>query len=167
MHYLGMFPDHARGKVSQAITISSVLHLHDKLADLLADKRWFIPGVLANLQWDLLRTGPRESVMALRAAVKGDEGDIVGLDRHIGGLHGFKTLGEYYANVSSMHVMHRVTVPTTLITSADDPFLCDETQRLTGTLIHTTGPIKGMVLEQGGHVGVPLIEAACGLLNAM
>ena len=66
-------------------------------------------------------------------------------------LHGFASADDYYAQSSSLHYLHRITVPTLVISAEDDPFLprttLDEVRRVASPSVDL------VVTKRGGHVG--------------
>ncbi|QFT54770.1 hydrolase [Microbulbifer sp. THAF38] len=65
-------------------------------------------------------------------------------------LHGFRDADDYYTRASSKHLLREIGVPTMIINSVDDPFVCP-------SAIPEKKEVSSMVqLEvtlQGGHVG--------------
>ena len=68
--------------------------------------------------------------------------------------HGFRDAADYYDRASAMRVIHRITVPTLIITAADDPFV-------------PPGPFKEPVVIRNRHITVRLTEHGghCGFIE--
>lgn len=66
-------------------------------------------------------------------------------------IHGFKSADDYYHKSSSIHVLHDIKIPTTIISSIDDPFLGDACypyeEALNNPHLHL------MITKHGGHCG--------------
>lgn len=68
-------------------------------------------------------------------------------------VHGFHNAADYYQRSSSLHYLHRISVPTLLLSARDDPFhppdVLDEV-----TQIATSNPVLHLKFpHRGGHVG--------------
>jgi uncharacterized protein len=66
-------------------------------------------------------------------------------------LHGFGSAWEYYHLASSGPVLDRVTTPTVVLHSCDDPFLPEEA--IPRDALASNPALLGVVLPRGGHVG--------------
>lgn len=65
-------------------------------------------------------------------------------------MHGFRDVDDYYARASSKHLLKEIGVPTMIINSVDDPFVCPSaipTEREVSSMVRLE------VSRQGGHVG--------------
>ena len=47
-------------------------------------------------------------------------------ERYTAPIHGFLNADDYYTKCSSLHYIHKITIPTLLITALNDPFLAKE-----------------------------------------
>lgn len=110
-------------------------------------------------------------LVALRAKIREkkrmfpDQLDLTGLDnirtfqefddRFTAPIHGFRDAEDYWARSSSRPLLPRITVPTLLINSANDPFLgpgCHPREEAASSdFFHFESPATG------GHVGFPTV----------
>jgi predicted alpha/beta-fold hydrolase len=69
-------------------------------------------------------------------------------------FHGFRDAADYYHRASAMRVVDRITVPTLVISAADDPFV-------------PPGPFKEPVVIRNRHITVKLTEHGghCGFIE--
>ena len=69
-------------------------------------------------------------------------------------FHGFRDAADYYDRASAMRVIHRISVPTLIITAADDPFV-------------PPGPFREPILIRNRHITVRLTEHGghCGFIE--
>ena len=65
--------------------------------------------------------------------------------------HGFKDAADYYHRASSLRVINRVSVPTLLISAADDPFV--PVEQFSREVIATNPHITITISRYGGHCG--------------
>ena len=68
--------------------------------------------------------------------------------------NGWRDAAEYYALNSSAQFLPRITVPTLVVHSLDDPMIAPGPYgRSTGQLLEATTPVRRAITPQGGHVG--------------
>ena len=72
-------------------------------------------------------------------------------DRYTAPLHGFKNAVDYYTQCSSIHFVGRITTPTLIINTRNDPFLSEECFPEAALEKHPY--VKLEILSRGGHVG--------------
>ncbi len=66
-------------------------------------------------------------------------------------IHGFKNADDYYHQSSSLHVLPDIKIPTTIISSLDDPFLGDACYPFEEALNNSN--LHLMITQHGGHCG--------------
>ncbi|MFM1897624.1 MAG: hypothetical protein RLZZ385_2698 [Pseudomonadota bacterium] len=71
-------------------------------------------------------------------------------DRVTAPLHGFRNANDYYESCSSIHFLPRITTPTLLIQSSDDPLIPSHALPGAGQL---SDHVTAALYERGGHVG--------------
>jgi predicted alpha/beta-fold hydrolase len=71
-------------------------------------------------------------------------------DKFTAPMHGFASAAEYYFKSSSRQFLKKISVPTLLIQSKDDPFLTPE---MLPDLSELSASVTLEVTERGGHVG--------------
>jgi predicted alpha/beta-fold hydrolase len=72
-------------------------------------------------------------------------------DAYTAPFHGFVDAADYYQRASAMRVIDRITVPTLIITAADDPFVPPGPFR--HPAVAGNGNITVLVTPHGGHCG--------------
>lgn len=70
-------------------------------------------------------------------------------DLYTAPIGGFKNALEYYEHSSALQYMPRITLPTLILQSKDDPVLCNSVINKIPLLSH----FDTMITEKGGHVG--------------
>ncbi|MEO6259393.1 MAG: alpha/beta fold hydrolase [Thermoanaerobaculia bacterium] len=73
-------------------------------------------------------------------------------DAVTGPLHGFTGADDYYTRSSSIHFLHRITVPTLCISAEDDPFLPPAVLALARSVASPS--VECLVTPVGGPTGV-------------
>ena len=68
-------------------------------------------------------------------------------------VHGFRDATDYYERSSSLRWLHRIRVPTLLLSAADDPFLPPEVLGEVRAAAHENEFLHCEFVAQGGHVG--------------
>jgi uncharacterized protein len=68
-------------------------------------------------------------------------------------VHGFRDATDYYERSSSLRWLHRIRVPTLLLSAADDPFLPPEVLGEARAAAHENEFLHCEFVAQGGHVG--------------
>jgi predicted alpha/beta-fold hydrolase len=66
-------------------------------------------------------------------------------------FHGFRDAADYYHRASAMRVIDKITVPTLIITAADDPFVPPGPFRERAVVRNRSITVK--ITEHGGHCG--------------
>jgi uncharacterized protein len=74
-------------------------------------------------------------------------------DAVTGPVHGFESARDYYARSSSMSFLSKISVPTLLLSAADDPFLPAEVLTRTAEVAQLNGLLSVEIHPHGGHVG--------------
>ena len=72
--------------------------------------------------------------------------------------HGFAGASDYYNRASAMRVIRQISVPTLIITAADDPFV--PPAPFTDPAVRNNRHITVKITPHGGHCG--FVEARCG-----
>ena len=70
-------------------------------------------------------------------------------DRYTAPFFGFGTAANYYHQASALRVVHRISVPALIVTSADDPFVPPEPFR--DPAVTGNPNIRLLLTEHGGH----------------
>lgn len=68
-------------------------------------------------------------------------------------LHGYSGADDYYTRASSLPVLDRITIPTLLISAADDPFLPPEVLTEVQQAVDANPALHALFVRRGGHVG--------------
>jgi predicted alpha/beta-fold hydrolase len=68
-------------------------------------------------------------------------------------VHGFRDATDYYERSSSLQWLHRIRVPTLLVSAADDPFLPREVLDEVRAAATSNPALHCEFPERGGHVG--------------
>lgn len=122
----------------------SKLYRHNLLNELKA--------YIANKQHHLKAIGCFEDAKKIEAL--GDLSSIASFweydGRVVAKLHGFKDAIDYYAQSSSRQYISKISVPTLLIQSSDDPFM---TKDVIPTVDELSPSVFLEVTQKGGHVG--------------
>ena len=68
-------------------------------------------------------------------------------------VHGFASAHDYYSRSSSLQFLHRIRVPTLLLSSADDPFMPSSVLDRARAAVADNPFVSVEFTERGGHVG--------------
>jgi len=68
-------------------------------------------------------------------------------------LHGFRDAEDYYAQSSSIGYLHRIRLPTLLLSAADDPFMPCAVLDDVARIAHENPALHAEFVDCGGHVG--------------
>lgn len=151
LKYLGEEPPHAA--VTSGVAVSTPVDLAASARML--DTRWanriylrrFIRSLIAKVEAKALRFPDQIDARGSRALQTFQEFD----DRYTSRLHGFRDATDYWSQASSRQYLHRITVPTLLLNSRDDPFLAPEcfpvSEAEQNPCLHLEAP------SSGGHLG--------------
>ena len=74
-------------------------------------------------------------------------------DRVTAPVHGFESADDYYTRSSAIAWIHRIALPTLLLSAADDPFLPREVLDEVRAIAERTPALTLEFVERGGHVG--------------
>jgi uncharacterized protein len=77
-------------------------------------------------------------------------------DAYTAPLHGFKGAIDYYTQNSSIYFLDKITIPTLIVNTKNDPFLSPECFPIEQLQGHPF--VKLEIPERGGHVGFALIS---------
>ena len=65
--------------------------------------------------------------------------------------HGFNDAADYYHRASSLRVVDNITIPTLILSAADDPFVPHE--QFSEQAISNNSDVTTLITEYGGHCG--------------
>jgi predicted alpha/beta-fold hydrolase len=68
-------------------------------------------------------------------------------------VHGFKDARDYYSSSSSLGFIHRISIPTLLLSSVDDPLLPPAVLEEVREVARTNTCLHPEFTARGGHVG--------------
>lgn len=74
-------------------------------------------------------------------------------DRVTAPVHGFESADDYYTRSSSIAFIERITLPTLLLSAADDPFLPREVLDEVRAIARRNPALTLEFVDRGGHVG--------------
>ena len=152
LKYLGETPDRVPRQVSQAISVNPPIDLLCSVSALGGPlTSWYDRHFVAKLSHDLkVRRLQRpdapmpESVLKPRGLMQFD-------DWYTAPVSGYSTAHEYYSKCSAKQFMPHIRVPTTVITSSDDPMV--PLSSITSTADQWGDCVRLAVASGGGHVG--------------
>jgi predicted alpha/beta-fold hydrolase len=88
----------------------------------------------------------RDAVAAVRSLYDFD-------DRVTAPVHGFANADDYYSRSSAIRFIERITLPTLLLSAADDPFLPAEVLDEVRAIARENPALTIEFVDRGGHVG--------------
>lgn len=68
-------------------------------------------------------------------------------------VHGFQSASEYYYRSSSIRFLHRIRLPTLLLSAVDDPFLPPDVLQEVKAIARDNAALCVEFVKRGGHVG--------------
>lgn len=152
LKYLGEDPDRVPRQVCQAISVNppiDLLHSVSALGGLLTS--WYDRHFVAKLSHDLeIRRQQRPDAPVPVSASK-PRSLMQFDDWYTAPVSGFSTAQDYYSKCSAKQFMSKIRVPTTVITSTDDPMV--PLSSITATTDQWAACVRLAIAAGGGHVG--------------
>ena len=152
LKYLGEAPERIPPELLQAIAVNPPIDLARSVGTLSGPvTRWYDRHFVGKLVLDLKqrrRLRPDSPMPATNGLPRG----LLEFDNwYTAPISGFSTAQEYYDRCSAEQFLPRIRVPTTVITSRDDPMV--PVQMFTASLDRWSPQVRLAIAAGGGHVG--------------
>jgi predicted alpha/beta-fold hydrolase len=152
LKYLGESPERIPREVLQAIAVNPPIDLSHSLGALRRTLTgWYDRHFVGKLFSDLLQRRSQRPDAPMPEQWNRPRSLMEFDDWYTAPVSGFSTSREYYDRSSAMQFMPRIQVPTTIITSQDDPMV--PLQMFTRSIECWSPQVRLAVAAGGGHVG--------------
>ena len=152
LKYLGEHPERIPPEVSQAIAVNPPIDLLRSVQTLRGNlTSWYDRHFVGKLCRDLDQRRLHRPDAPMPSTVIRPRGLLEFDDWYTAPVSGFATASDYYEKCSANQFMPGIRVPTTVITSADDPMV--PLASITATRDRWSSSVRLAIAAGGGHVG--------------